>query len=617
MSMVTNIGIGRRIHGRDSFWPWGLLGMLGGFGMLAILGVGAEVTPTYHEAVAPILQTHCAGCHRPGQSGPFSLLTFADAVKHGHEMVEVTGRGTMPPWLPAPQPEGFMGERRLAPESVALLARWVSGGMPEGDPAKAPRAREWPAEWSDGKPDLIVRMPVPYSVPASGRDVYRHFVLPLTLDRPRQVRQWELRPLSRAAHHAFLRLDATGEGRRRDALDPTPGFPGMDTPPGIQVPDGHFASWQPGAGPRRTPPGMSWTLRPGNDVVLQVHLQPLGKPEPLQMEVGFYFTDEVPTRQPVKVSLIQYGIDLAPGAAGQVVRDEVRIPADADLLAVLPHTHYLGRRVEAWATFPDGTGRSLFLIPDWDFNWQGDYIYARPVFLPAGTRVEMRVTFDNSTTNPRNPFHPPRRARFGPDTTDEMAELWLQLLPRSEAGRKAFAALNFERTLRDTLAFNTERIRIDPRDALAHVNRGRALMAAKRPAEAAGEFHRALGIDPGLDEAHYYLGLGHRMKGETAAATVAFRRAIEANPNHVRAHGNLGLLELEAGHEEVAAAEFSASVRLDPTDALATSMLGLIRYQQGRHSEALPLLEKAAALDPSDAQVREALERLRSSLPAR
>jgi Flp pilus assembly protein TadD len=362
---------------------------------------------------------------------------------------------------------------------------------------------------------------------------------------------------------------------------------------------------------------MSWTLRPGNDVVLQVHLQPLGKPEPLQMEVGFYFTDEVPSRQPVKVSLIQYAIDLAPGASGQMVRDELRIPADVDLLAVLPHTHYLGRRVEAWATFPDGTGRSLFLIPDWDFNWQGDYTYARPVFLPAGTRVEMRVTFDNSTTNPRNPFHPPRRVRFGPDTTDEMAELWLQLLPRSESGRKAFAALNFERTLRDTLAFNTERIRIDPRDASAHVNRGRALMAAKRPAEAAEEFHRALGIDPGLDEAHYYLGLGHRMKGETAAATAAFRRAIEANPNHVRAHGNLGLLELEAGHEEVAAAEFSASVRLDPTDALATSMLGLIRYQQGRHSEALPLLEKAAALDPSDAQVREALGRLRSSEPAR
>ncbi len=156
MSTVTNIGIGRRIHGRNSRWPWGLLGMLGGFGMLAVQGVGAEVTPTFHEAVAPILQTHCAGCHRPGQPGPFSLLTFADAVKHGHEMVEVTGRGAMPPWLPASQPEGFMGERRLAPEAVALLARWVSGGMPEGDPAKAPRAREWPAEWSGGKPDLIV-----------------------------------------------------------------------------------------------------------------------------------------------------------------------------------------------------------------------------------------------------------------------------------------------------------------------------------------------------------------------------------------------------------------------------------------------------------------------------
>lgn len=583
----------------------------------AALGACADPTPTFHEAVAPILQRHCAECHRPGQSGPFSLLTFADAVKHGREIVEVTGRKTMPPWLPAPQPEGFLGERRLGPEEIALLARWVSGGMPEGDPSKAPRPREWPGEWSDGTPDLIVRMPAAYLVPASGRDVYRHFVLPVSLDRPRHVRQWELRPKSRAAHHAFLRLDSTGEGRRRDAQDAEPGFPGMDTPAGIQAPDGHFSSWQPGAGPRRSRSGMSWTLRPGQDVVLQVHLQPLGKPEPLQMEVGFYFTDEAPIRQPVKLSLIQYGIDLAPGVAGQTVRDELRIPADADLLGVLPHTHYLGRRVEAVATFPDGKTRSIFLIPDWDFNWQGDYAYANPVFMPAGTRLEMRVTFDNSAANPRNPFNPPRPVRFGPDTTDEMAELWLQVLPRAEAGRKAFTALNLERAIRDTLAFNGERIRIDPRDASAHVNRGRALMAAKRPAEAAEEFRQALEIDPRLDEAHYYQGLGHRMKGETDAAIAAFRRALEANPNHVRAHGNLGLLEAEAGHEEAAAVEFAAAVRLDPTDALAMSMLGLIRYQQGRLPEARPLLEKAAALDPSDAQVREALARLRSSDPAR
>ncbi len=595
------------------------MGFVRGLGRVGALWVGlaagAESVPTFHGAVAPILQSHCAECHRPGQSGPFSLLSFADAVKHAREIVEVTQRGVMPPWLPAPQPEGFQGERRLAPEAVSVLARWVAGGMPEGDPAQGPPPREWPGEWADGPPDLIVRMPTAYSVPASGKDVYRHFVLPVSLDRPRQVRQWELRPKSRAAHHAFLRLDATGEARRRDALDPEPGFPGMDTPAGVQTPDGQFSSWQPGAGPRRNRPGMSWTLRPGQDVVVQVHLQPLGKPEPLQMEIGFYFTDEAPIHRPVKLSLIQYQIDLAPGSTNQTVRDEVRIPADADLLGVLPHAHYLGRRIEAWATFPDGTGRSLFLIPDWDFNWQGDYAYARPVFLPAGTRVEMRVSFDNSEGNPRNPHRPPRRVRFGPDTTDEMAEVWLQLLPRSASTRKAWDALNFERTLRDTLAFNAERLRIDPRDATAHVNRGRAFLAKQRTAEAEAEFVQALALSPRLDEAHYCLGLCHRMKGATAEAIAAFRRALESNPDHVRAHGNLGLLEVEAGHDEAAATEFAAAVRLDPTDALATSMLGLIRYNQGRLSEARPLLEKAAALDPADAQVREALSRMREANP--
>lgn len=586
--------------------------------LLAALVAARAATPsapvTYHEHVAAILLKNCAPCHRPGQSGPFTLLTYADALKHGPEIVEVTAKRTMPPWLPAPGHGSFVGERRLTDAEMALLKRWVDGGMPAGDPLASPPLPRWPTDWELGQPDEIVRMPTAYIVPADGRDIYRHFVLPMTNSQRRFVKAWEFRPHSRTAHHAFVRVDRSGEGRRRDALDTEAGFPGMDTPTGIEAPNGHFASWQPGAPARREPAGLQWTLEPGTDVVIQMHLQPSGKPEPMQAELGLYYSDQPPTNQPVKIGLVNYDFDLPAGANPVVVNDDFTLPAGARLLGMLPHTHYLGRRVEAIAHRPDGRDEILLLIPEWDFRWQGDYVCREPVALPAGTRLEMRFTFDNSTNNVRNPFSPPRRVRFGPNTTDEMAELWFQLLPDDAAGAEKFRRALLDRTIRDVMGFNRQRLRLDPKDGTAHVNLGRAMLARRRNDQAFSHFTNAVAVAPDLDEAHYYLGITHRLAGRMAAAAHEFERVIQLNPGHSRAFGNLGVMHLEAGRRDVAAQLLSEAVRLDPMDPLAHASLGELRLQDGNAKEALPLLERAAELDPSDTDVRANLQRARQVL---
>jgi len=298
------------------------------------------------------------------------------------------------------------------------------------------------------------------------------------------------------------------------------------------------------------------------------------------------------------------------------VADEMVLPGDADLLGLLPHTHYLGRRVEGLAFLPDGTRRSLFLIPDWDFNWQGDYIYRNPVHLPAGTRLRMEITFDNSEGNPRNPFKPPRHGRYGPSSLDEMAELWLQLLPSSPADAAKFRQLSFERVLRDTLAANRERLRINPKDAAAHVNLGRVLLAQRRTDDAAAEFRQAVDLAPNLDDAHYYLGLIHRLAGRSAEAIAEFTRAVEINPRFARAHGNLGLVLVEGEQVEPAVRHFELAVGLDPNDQIALATLGAIRLQQGRAKDAEPLLARALVLAPNDEDVRRALAEARQLLAA-
>lgn len=580
-------------------------------GSLVGAALGADPV-TYHEHVAPLIQRHCLSCHREGDSAPFPLRTLDEARKHGREMAEVTGTGFMPPWLPAPDTLGGLeGERRLPPEAIATFREWVAAGMPEGDPAKAVAPPPPVGDWTLGPPDLVVRMPAVYTVPAEGKDVYRHFVLPVNLDRKRWVRAWQFRPRSRSVHHIFVMLDRTSEGRRRDAADPEPGFPGMDTPVGIELPAGHFSSWQPGAGVRRLPSGMAWALEPGMDLVVQMHLQPLGRPEPLQAEVGFYFTDEPPVRQPVKLALINYDIDLPPGASRVVIRDELILPAPADLLALLPHSHYLCRRIEARAQYPDGTVRPLFLIPDWDFNWQGDYALKTPLRLPAGTRLTAEFTFDNTPANPRNPSNPPRHVRYGANTTDEMAELWMQFVPAEAADLPKFQGLAFQRGLRDSKSASEQRLRIDPRDARALVNLGRIHLAQRQPEEARKRFLEAVALDPRVDDAHYYLGVLHRLSGTLERAREEFLKTVEINPLHARAWGNLGLLHLSANDPEGAARFLAEAIRQNPHDAVALSTLGSIRLGQNRPGEAIDLLTQALRIDPDDADTHRFLEMAR------
>lgn len=588
---------------------WILVAGLCGAGLHA-----AEPAPvTYHEHVAPVVLKHCAPCHHPGGSAPFPLLTYAEVAKRASDIADVVARGYMPPWLPGPGPHRFEGERRLTSEERALLRRWVDQGAVTGDPQKSPPIPAFSSEWQMGEPDLVVKLPEAYTVPAEGKDIYRNFVLPLNLDRRRYVKGWELRPHSRAAHHAFVRVDRSGEGRRRDRVDVEEGFPGMDLPAVIQAPSGHFASWQPGAAPQRNPPGLAWTLEPGTELVLQVHLQPTGRPEPFQPELGLYFTDQAPTNQPVKLGLGSFAIQIPAGSTNVVVRDEFVLPADADLLAVLPHTHYLGRRIEGRAVFPDGREEVLLLIPEWDFNWQGAYRYQEPVFLPAGTKVTMSLQFDNSAANVRNPFSPPRAVRYGPNTTDEMAELWLQLLPRDAAGASRFEQALVQRIALDTIAYNEQRLRMDPFDGMAMVNIGRARLAQRRLAEAEALFRHAVRVNPGLDEAHYYLALILRMKNRPNDAAAEFRKVLAINPDHARAHGNLGFLELEAGRQASASDHLEKAVQLDPQDALALGALGSIRRAQGRRDEAITLYRRVLALDPQNEEARDGLRQLGAS----
>jgi len=536
---------------------------------------------TYYKNVAPIVLNHCAGCHHPGESAPFSLQDYAEVKRRGKQIVDVTSRRVMPPWLLEPGVGGdFVGQRVLTDAERETLRRWVAQGSPAGNPSDAPPTPQWPSGWKLGKPDLVMQLPTPYLLTANGVDVYRNFVLPIPTTARRYVRAVELAPgNARVVHHAFMRIDPTRESARKDAMDPEPGFAGLHTPATAQPPAGQFLSWQPGKIASAEPEELAWVLEKGCDLVLQMHLRPSGKPETVQPSVAFYFTERPPTKTPFKFGLMTYDINIPAGTQDYSVKQRYQLPVDVDVLKVLPHAHYLARTMDATARLPDGSSRPLFRIANWDFNWQGDYAYQTPVFLPKGTSISIAYTYDNSTNNARNPHHPPQPVRYGINSSDEMAELWLQVLPRRAEDLAVLEKDNAPITYQRALAYNDYLLRQDPNNARAHVEQGKAYLFLNRANEARASLRRALELRNDDDEPHYFLGLLHRLQGDLVTAQSEFDAAIAINPENAKAHGNLGLVLVQQGRLEEAAERFRTALRLNPDDTIARQNLERLRQK--------------------------------------
>ena len=565
-----------------------------------------RTAPTFNQHIAPILYEYCAACHHPNGSAPFSLLTFADVKKRGKLLTTVTQSRYMPPWLPEPPEPGhgeFADARRLSAAQIKLLQSWVAVGMPEGEAKHLPAAPKFNEGWQLGKPDMIVKMSESFTVPAAGTDVFRNFVLPIPVEQTRFVKAVEILPggsqkgIGQVVHHANILIDRTGASRRLDAQDQAPGFGGMEVSIASDSfdPDGHFLFWKPGSVPHVEPEGMAWRCDPGTDLVLNMHLQPSGKPETIQAEIGLYFTDTPPTIFPMLLQLEHDGkLDIPAGKKDFVITDEFTLPTDVDVLGVYPHAHYLGQDLQGWAILPNGTRRNLIRIMRWDLNWQAVYNYMKPVFLPKGSKVMMRFVYDNSAANPRNPHQPPQRVRAGNRSSEEMGHLWLQVLPRGKDDARPLLQA----------ALMRRRLEKYPADYAAHFNLGAVLQVQDKHTEAIAQFQQALQVQPNSFVARTSLGVSLQALGRLTEAVAVYQQAIQLKSDHANARYNLANLLLAQNRIDEAITHLQAILQFQPNDAGAHNSLGSAYGMQGNRAKAEEHFQQAVRLQPDNADAR-------------
>ncbi len=559
--------------------------------------VGQAVTFT--NQVAPLLRDRCGACHRPGAVAPFSVLTYAEVRPWARAIRNATRTRSMPPWKPEPGYGGpFVGEQRLSDAEIELIAAWVDAGAPEGDRTHlAPPPADF-SGWRLGEPDLVVEMPEPYALQAEGTDVLRKFVIPIPVPGRRYVRGVEFQPGNpRVVHHANMKIDPTPASRQLDAADPAPGYDGV-TPFAARFPFGFFLGWTPGQVRPLAAEGMAWTLDPGSDLLLELHLTPSGEPEAVRSRIGFFFAAEPPTKIPFTIRLGKQDLDIPPGAADYRSADRYVLPVDVEVHGIQPHAHYLARRVRGYATLPDGSRRPLIAIDDWDFHWQDSYRYAEPFLLPRGTELAMEFTYDNSAANPANPHAPPRRVTWGQLSANEMGDLWMQVVPRRAADldrlvrdrrpmelaedivgfEMVLAADPDQRTFHDDVALlytqfgripeavkhYRESVRLAPESSAAAYNLGTALLQLGAIEEAVAEFERALGVDPAYAVAHNNLGAALKLRGDLERAIHHYRQAVRLRPGDGDALYNLANASMMHGALDEAVALYGRAMVAEP-----------------------------------------------------
>lgn len=422
-------------------------------GSVALATMASAAPVTFYKDVAPVLQNNCETCHRPGEAAPMSFLSYESTRPWAKAIKTAVLSKKMPPWFADPHVGKFGNDPTLNSKDVETLVAWADSGAEGGNPADAPKPHKWIEGWRIDKPDVILKTPAAFKIPATGTVDYQYVIIPTGFTEDKYVSMAEARPSAVAqTHHilafvrepgsSFLKGARTGEAfserqmraemeaKIREARakaaaaggspDANASRRGGGTEGGGGGDFGDtLAGYAPGTLPNIMKPGQAKLIPAGSDIVLQIHYTSNGKPAEDISEVGIVFSKDKPTQRLLSLAVTTNRFEIPAGDPNYRVEAKLKLEDDATLLSLLPHMHFRGKSFEYRVTYPTGERETLLSVPGYDFNWQLSYELAQPKVLPKGTIIEGTAHYDNSVNNKNNP-DPTQVVRYGEQTWEEM-----------------------------------------------------------------------------------------------------------------------------------------------------------------------------------------------------
>lgn len=389
-------------------------------------GASAQPGPTFYRDVLPILDEHCQGCHRPGEIAPFSLVTYQETKPWALPILDSVKKGKMPPWFADPCCGHFANDPSLTKEQLSTIADWVKGGAPAGDAKDSPPSRRWTSGWNIAPPDMVLKMPRPVKIPATGDVEYTYEIVPTNFLEGKWVTMAELRPSARNhVHHAVVYVRPPQSNWLRGAPEGVPFTASTLHDPHLMH-EAHATTsdlllvYAPGSSPESFPDGMAKFIPPHSDLIFQMHYTASGRAATDQSSLGLVFSKNAPKQRVLTLQLANDHDPIPIPSNTDNYRVEVSgtLPNDAWLLNFFPHMHLRGKKFEYNLVHPDGTHETLLRV-NYDFYWQLSYLLTEPRLLPAGTKLEAIAWYDNSKHNPHNP-DPNSPVQWGDQTYNEM-----------------------------------------------------------------------------------------------------------------------------------------------------------------------------------------------------
>ena len=421
-----------------------------------IVACNRSEPPTFTNRIAGIIHKNCTPCHRKGEAGGYSFVTYEEVSRHADLIAAVTKDGYMPPWPADTAYSRFCDEFVLTQSELEALQIWAKAGAPLGDEKNIPEPPDFFVDSILDKPDLVLKMTESFFIKGDNADKFMIAKLPYEITNDTFISASEFVPGNRKLlHHMNGHLISYPEGKMQNVFESKNIIEmNMDTDQvalykimGIQNDDGTFPTLTPSV--INYLPGVISTVYPqgiggyrmskkGAFLLKDLHYGPTPINDSDQSMINIYFGN-TPPKRPVREAILgTLGISEVipplqiPPDEVKSFRTEITTTEKISLLTVNPHMHLLGKSFKGYAIKPNGDTIPLVKINKWEFRWQYFYTYKKPVIIPKGSRICAEATFDNTSANPNNPFSPPRQVgerNTSMRTTDEMFQFIITFLP--------------------------------------------------------------------------------------------------------------------------------------------------------------------------------------------
>lgn len=392
---------------------------------VSLCAFAAPADVTFHKDVEPLLQKNCQECHRPGEIAPFPLLTYQQTRPYAKAIKAAVLAKKMPPWPADPHFSKFSNDLSLSQAEIDTVTAWVDSGAKEGRTSDAPAPRAWVDGWNMPKPDLVIKMPTAFEVPAKGEIEYQYIIVPSGFTEDKWIQSVEVKPSDRTVvHHAVIYLREPGSKWMSEAKA------GMPYVPPNLTPQSRFANvlgaqndvltvYTPGMVPDIWKPGQAKQVKAGTDFVIQMHYTANGKDAKDQTSIGMVFAKEPPKERIITTAAVNNRFTIPAGDGNFMAEATVPVVNPMTMISLFPHMHLRGKAFQYDLIYPTGETKTILRVDHWSLNWQLSYKLAEPIELTPGMKVKATAWWDNSANNPSNP-DPSKEVRWGDQSWDEM-----------------------------------------------------------------------------------------------------------------------------------------------------------------------------------------------------